>query len=89
MDQQEGLDQATCDAETGEPCVLMVSCDLPKGHEGDHHAVVEWAQEEIPRQREGFFTPTAWVQGLMTAHVNSLLRLRDNGPTTPDAPTED
>ncbi len=31
---------------------LTVECDLPKGHDGDHHAVVTWAQYVPPPPRE-------------------------------------
>ena len=31
-----------CPETTGEPGAFELSCDLPPGHDGDHHAEHEW-----------------------------------------------
>lgn len=71
---------ATCDAETGEPCVLMLGCELPRGHTGDHYAIFEWPQEP-PRLAPALnrFLPPQWLGQLDERLAQSLLVMPDKG----------
>lgn len=77
-----------CEASTGEPGVLMLDCERPKGHDGDHYATYDWPQEQPHPLRESVYKPLAWLPALMDAQARSFAadarrfaRLRDDEPT--------
>lgn len=53
-----------CDEESGDPFDdCSHSCELPKGHDGDHRATYEWRQSPPPaprEPRESIFLPPGW-----------------------------
>ncbi|HEY1820420.1 MAG TPA: hypothetical protein VGG83_10855 [Trebonia sp.] len=60
---------------------LTVECDLPKGHDGDHHAVVTWPQYVPPPPRDPdaeprhglFYKPEIWGKALEQALVARMV----------------
>lgn len=78
MDQPDIL----CDVETGEPCVLMLACDLPRGHEGDHHAEYEWPQlPPPPPGHSSMFVPDGYGEMLLHKLAPLFGSPRDDAPT--------
>lgn len=59
------------EASTGEPGVLMLDCERPKGHDGDHRATYGWPQEQVHAPRESLVKPPTWLTALIDAQSRS------------------